>query len=312
MSLATRKTVILAKLETVYGQDASPAPDADGLLVSEVELEPAGEVLERDIYQDTYSKEAHKIGAKEYSLTFKIELKGSGTAGVAPAVGKLLQASGMKEDIVVDTSVTYDPESDDDNVKSLTIYVYRDKILHKLTGCRGDWDMDSQAGKYAYLIFKFRGLFTGAVDQDAPALSNLEQTLPQIVKEANFTWGSFSPVASKLGITYGSNVARREDFNAAEGVGAFRISDRKPVGSFNPEAVLEATHPFWEDWADAVARALSIQVGSQAGNIVTVNAPKCVSTSIKYEDEEGVLAYGLQFALTKDTAGDDELSIVFT
>ena len=312
MSLSTRKTVILAKIETNYGEDANPAADADGLLVSEVELEPIGEVLERDIYQDTYSKEPHKIGAKEYNLSFKFELKGSGSLGVAPKVGKLFQACGMSENIIPDTSVTYGPESDDASVKSLTIYVFRDKILHKLTGCRGDWDADLQAAKYGYATFKFKGLYLAAIDQDAPALSNLEATLPQVIKEANFTWGSFSPVASKLGITYGNNVARREDFNAEEGVGAFRISDRKPVGSFNPEAVLEATHPFWADWAASVARALSIQIGASAGNIVTIQAPKCVQTNLKYEDEEGVLAYGLQFALTKNTTGDDEISVVFT
>src|SRR3989339_1845474 len=109
MSLSTRKTVILAKIETNYGEDANPAADADGLLVSEVELEPIGEVLERDIYQDTYSKEPHKIGAKEYNLSFKFELKGSGSLGVAPKVGKLFQACGMSENIIPDTSVTYGP-----------------------------------------------------------------------------------------------------------------------------------------------------------------------------------------------------------
>jgi hypothetical protein len=76
--------------------------------------------------------------------------------------------------------------------------------------------------------------------------------------------------------------------------------------------VLEATHPFWADWAASVARALSMQIGATSGNIVTITVPKCVQTNLKYEDEEGVLAYGLQFALTKNTAGDDEISIVFT
>ena len=99
--MLTRKTVILLELESTYGTDPVPVAADDGIYAADVEIEPTGEVLERDYYRDTLSKAAPVIGMKEAQLTFKTEIKGSGAAGTAPKIGKLLQGCGMSETISV-------------------------------------------------------------------------------------------------------------------------------------------------------------------------------------------------------------------
>lgn len=312
MSLMTRKTVLLAKKETTYGQDASPVGSADGLLVSDLTIEPSAELLQRDYNKNSFTRQAPVMGAKRNQLSFKIELKGSGAAGTAPAIGKLLKACGMSEAVSEGVSVTYAPESDDASVDSLTFYVHKDGIKHIVTGARGTWTMDLRAGKYGTLTFTFHGLFTSVVDGSNPTLSNLESTLPQIIQQASFSWGSYEAVASKLDLDWGANVVASESFNATNGIYAFRISDREVKGSFNPDAVLEATHPFWGDWEDVTTRALSIAIGQSAGNICTISGPKCVNLGPKYEDSDGVMAYNIPFLLVEDSTDDDELTVVFT
>ena len=162
------------------------------------------------------------------------------------------------------------------------------------------------------ITFNFKGLYQTIVDASNPTLSNLESTLPQIIQDASFTWGSYSAIASKLDLDFGANVVPAESFNASYAIYAFRISDRDPKGSFNPDATLEATHPFWADWKGNTTRALSIQIGESAGNICTISIPKCSSTGPKYEDKEGVLAYNVPFMMVENATDDDEISIAFT
>jgi hypothetical protein len=310
--MLTRKTVILLELESTYGTDPVPVAADDGIYAADVEVEPTGEVLERDYYRDTLSKAAPVIGMKEAQLTFKTEIKGSGAAGTAPKIGKLLQGCGMGQTISAGVSVTYAPQSAETSVKSLTFYVYKDGNLHKITGARGTYVLNLEAGKYGTISWTFKGLYNDVSAAAAPSITMSETTLPPIVYNASFTWGGYAAVASALSIDYGNALSRRESFNAPSGVGSFRIGDRKPQGSFNPEAVVEATHPFWGDWKASTARALGIVIGAQAGNICTISAPKCVSTGVKYSDDEGVAVYDTQFMLAENTSGDDELSIVFT
>jgi hypothetical protein len=47
------------------------------------------------------------VANKRVSITFDVELAGSGSAGTAPAFGPLLKAAGLSETVVAVTSVTY-------------------------------------------------------------------------------------------------------------------------------------------------------------------------------------------------------------
>ncbi|WP_444932401.1 hypothetical protein ACJJIF_22000 (plasmid) [Microbulbifer sp. SSSA002] len=70
-------------------------------------------------------------------VTFNAELKGSGAAGTPPEIAPLLRACGLAETITAGTSVEYNLASE--GHESITLYLYEDGSLYKLTGVRGTW-----------------------------------------------------------------------------------------------------------------------------------------------------------------------------
>lgn len=99
MSLAMRKRVILAKLESTYGSDASPAA-ADAVLCSNLNLSAMeGSTVERDFIRPFFGASG-MIRVENYvKLDFETELAGAGTAGTAPEFGTLLKACNFSETI---------------------------------------------------------------------------------------------------------------------------------------------------------------------------------------------------------------------
>jgi len=309
--MLTRKMVILAKVETQYGQDPTPTPVANALLVKDVTVKPVGELVERDFLRSSLSPLEFLRGMKEVELSFETELKGTGTAGTLPSwgwEGELLRACGMDETINAGVDITYKPVSEDP--ESATIYVYEDKIFHKIPGCRGTFAIVGTIGQYLALRWTFRGLFVAPTDTP-PEAQTFSSVKPAVLLSAGLTIASYSPVASKIEVALNNELGRRTDINDAAGITEILITSRRPGGSFDPESVLEATHPFWADWQGAVAKALNIgPVGSVAGNKVTITGPKLQLEDISYGDREGLLTYEIPFRLAMD-AGDDELVIKF-
>lgn len=97
MALAMRKRVILAKLESTYGTDATPAP-ADAIQCSNLNLSPMeGSTVERDFIRPFFGA-AGMIRVENYvKMDFETELAGAGTAGAAPEFATLLKACNFSE-----------------------------------------------------------------------------------------------------------------------------------------------------------------------------------------------------------------------
>lgn len=309
--MLTRKTVILAKVETQYGQDATPTVSANAILVKNVEVRPIGEVVERDFIRSVLSPLEFVRGMKEHELSFETEIKGTGSAGATPSwgwEGELLRACGMDEDIEAGVDITYSPISTD--FESCSIYVYKDGIFHKLLGCRGTFIIAGTVGQYLTARWTFRGLYASPTDS-SPGAQTFSSIKPPLLFSAGLTIASYPPVANAIEIALNNTLGRRTSINEATGLKEIMITGRKPGGSLDPETVTEATHPFWADWEAGNAKALNIgPLGSTAGNKVTITAPKMQLEEVRYGDREGILTYEIPIRLACNT-GDDELVIKF-
>ncbi len=121
MSLLNRRRVLLAKIETTYGTDASPG-NADAVLIQQagLMLKPLeGAEVSRDLIRPYFGSNG-KIKVENFAtLEFSVELAGSGTAGTPPAYGYLLRACGLAETIVgaAITGNTITPISDPYSVR---------------------------------------------------------------------------------------------------------------------------------------------------------------------------------------------------
>ena len=97
MVLLTRKRLILAKTEATYGTDSSPA-GTDAILVRELEITPIeADVVSRDLIRPYLGASDQLLANIRVSITFQVELAGSGTAATAPRFSSLLKACGMAE-----------------------------------------------------------------------------------------------------------------------------------------------------------------------------------------------------------------------
>ncbi|WAC06580.1 MAG: phage tail tube protein [Thermodesulfobacteriota bacterium] len=310
--MLTRKTVILAKIETEYGTDPTPTPAANAILVKDVDIKPSGELVERDFLRSSLSPLQFVMGMKEVDVTFTTEFKGTGTRGALPAwgwEGTLLRACGLDETITADTKIEYLPVSD--SFESVTLYVYKDGIFHKITGCRGTFTINGSVGKYLEVKWTFKGLYVAPVDA-TPAAQTFSSVIPPLLFSAGLTLDAYSPVATAIEISMNNNLGKRTDLNTATGLREIMITGRKPGGSLDPETVTEATYAFWNKWENATAIALNIgPIGSAQGNIITITAPKLQSEGPSYGDREGLLTYQVPFRLSMNS-GDDELKITIT
>ena len=303
-----RKRTLLGKIEATYAVDPTPVPGTDAILEKNLDIREIGEELNRDFARSSLSPLPHVIGEKYGELKFQTELKGSGAAGTAPEIGKLFRAARFAETIIPATSVAYDPTSA--SASSMTFYVYRDGILHKLTGARGTCDVDLTVGKYGAINWTFQGLYNAVVDS-ALVSGTYNATLPPVVLNAAFSVGAYAAVATKLSLNMANEFALSRDLSAANGIREVLITGCDGRGgSFDPEAVLEATHSFFANWASAAQAALSITVGSVAGNRCVITAPKAQYKSIAPGNRDKIYVYEIPIRLAQN-AGDDEVKFLF-
>lgn len=310
--MLTRKSVVLAKIEETYGTDPVPTVSANAILVNDVDIKPTGEAVERNHLRSTLSPLEFVRGIKSVEVSFKTELKGTGTRGALPAFGwegVLFRACGMSEVVTEETSIVYQPVST--GIESCTLYVYKDGICHKVSGCRGTFKLTGEVGKYMVVEWTFNGLYVSPVDL-APGAQTFSAVKPPLVLGGSFTIGAYAAVLTKVEIDIGNTVSQRKSINEANGIASFEITARSPQGSIDPEVVAEETYAFWQKWEEAAAAALNLgPLGAVSGNIVTIAAPKVQHKDQTYSDRDGMLAYSIPFALAGN-AGDDELVITIT
>ncbi len=313
----SKNRLLLAKKETVYGTDPTPTVADNALEVKAIKVNYQADLLDREIMRSSLSPRTPIVGKRWAEVTFTAELKGSGTKGVAPKIGALLQACGFAETASVGSSVLYSPSSS--AIASVTVYVYDLDLdggnarLHQLTGCRGQVSLKAEAGKLAELEFKMQGMYEAVTDVAAPSSPTFETTKPPVVESCNFTLNSNTDlVVQNISIDMNNEVVSQDDISTANAIKGFIITGRKPSGTFNPEAVLAATYDFLADWVAATERALSMVVGSVAGNICTISAPQVALSSLADSDKSGILTNDIPFRLSGSAAGDDELTLNFT
>ena len=194
--------------------------------------------------------------------------------------------------------------------ESATLWLYRDGLLHKLTGARGTYSVQATGGEYAVFTFTMTGDYNTVTDAVLPS-PTYETTKPVQVELANLTLNAFTSfAASEFTVDIVNDVQIREDVNAAEAYAGAIIVGREPVVGFNPEAVLEATFPVWANLAAGTEMAFTVKVGKAKGNVVQFDCPNVQLMDAQYGNRNSILTYDLQLACARST-GNDELKVSF-
>lgn len=241
-------SVILLKIESTYGVDASPSASTDAFICTVPEVKPLGEHRERTLARPGLGQPAGINVGQGVQVTFSMELIGTDDSGDAPPkVFTPLRACGLTQTIVSLTSATLNPNSTLDNT-SLTIYVYYDGVLHKITGCRGSFTVDFPNNAIPIFNFTFTGLYAGdhASDVTFPTPTLDYSLKPPIFRGANLTInGVSSLVFENITLNPNINVVRRPNSNAESGTAAYSQTGRNVEATLEPEAVALATFDPW-------------------------------------------------------------------
>ena len=309
----TRKKFLLAKIEATYGTDPSPVAGTNAIQVTNLEVTPIeSDNVQAASYQGFIgnSTRGTLVANKRVSVTFEVELGGSGTAGTAPAFGPLLQAAGMSEVVVSSTSVTYAGVSS--SFSSATLYCFYDGTRHKITGARGTVTFNMTAGQFPTASFQFIGIYNAPDDTAASTFTVANQAAALEVNDTNVTTCTFHGVTStrleSIDLALNNALTYKETASSQEVL----ITDRAAGGTAVIEAPAVGTTDFFAKAVASATGASTIVIGATGGNIVTLNAPQTDITGCSYGDTNGVISLSMPYLALPTTAGDNEVSLVFT
>lgn len=309
----TRKKFLLAKIESTYGTDPSPVAGTNAIQVTNLEVTPIeSDNVQAASYQGFIgnSTRGTLVANKRVSVTFEVELGGSGTAGTAPAFGPLLQAAGMSEVVVSSTSVTYAGVSS--SFSSATLYCFYDGTRHKITGARGTVTFNMTAGQFPTASFQFIGIYNVPDGTAASTFTVANQAAALEVNDTNVTTCTFHGVTStrleSIDLALNNALTYKETASSQEVL----ITDRAAGGTAVIEAPVIGTTDFFAKAVASATGASTIVIGATGGNIVTLNAPQTDITGCSYGDTNGVISLSMPYLALPTTAGDNEVSLVFT
>ena len=309
-SVLTRRRLILAKIESTYGTDPTPA-GSNAILVRNLEIQPlVADTVNRELVRPYLGQADQLLSQTRVEVTFEVELTGSGTAGTAPAYGPVLRSCALSETVVADTSVTYAPESS--GFESCTIYYHQDGIRHKVTGCRGTFELTGEVGQIPVISFTMTGIYNAPTDETRPTPTYSNQASPVLFKEGNTT--NFSAF-SYAGCLMSYNFSIANDVIYRELVGCTKeilITNRAPSGTVVIEAPTISAKDFFAVATGSSTGSITFQHGQTAGNIVTMTTAQSDLGNLTYSDQDGIQMLNMPFIAVPTNAGDDEMSLAYT
>jgi hypothetical protein len=309
MPILTQRALVMAKVEATAGTDSVPAPATDAFLVADPVVSVQTNMLERNFARTDFSTYASRAGRKLAQVTFSIQLHGSGTAATSPKWAALLRGCGMNEATVTGPPALRRWSPRTDGMQTVTIYVYFEGLLHRMTGCMGTFSITAEAGGYAVINFTFTGNYNRPQAQAMPVNAVFEDIVPPQVELAQFAYGADAAlVVNAFTLDAANTVVARPDVNSTDGFRGVRISNRNPTGGFDPEAEVDQT--FWQQLEESTQSTVNMRIGSTAGNHVLLTAPKAQITGVGYGDREGLRSYELALAFRRNT-GNDEYTLEF-
>lgn len=310
---ATRE-VLGIKLEATYDDGTTvPTALADAIMVEDLNFSFAdARMHERNPAKPTFGALGDEYAGALIEITGKFELKGSGTAGTPPEADPIYQACGLGYTNVPVTSDTYKPVST--GHKSAAAYYWEDGLVYKITGARGPGlKLMCEIGKPAMVEFAIKGHFAGPTDEVLPD-PTFDSLAPVVAHGMAFAVDGFNPNISGFNADFGGSLATPDDITAEDGFGEIRIvGPRRVTGGFDPLGTLVASYDWVAKWkANGPGASLTTGVvGTVAGNKWQLTMPDIQYREIGRGDNNGIRKREIGF-LARETAGDDEFSLVFT
>jgi hypothetical protein len=305
----TRKQLLLARLETVYG--TAPTLDVNqAMLVHNLSFKGASSsMLSRPRAYPDFQVSSMGVAPSPQSLSFDVEAAGSGAQGTQPLWGRFMRACGMGEFVPDDSSyVDYYPLSAP-FPSSISEKFNWDGTAHLLTGARGNVTFSAEAGKEPLFSFAFTALYNVPTDT---ALLDVTDRLndfldPETVSDYQTAFALFGKQAPLSALTFDLNntVSFRDKPNLA----SVDITDRpQPNGKATVEASQVADVDWFSLYKAKTLGTLQFAHGRTKGNKIAIGSPYVQLGEPNYTNVNGVLHVELPLYFIR-ASNDRELRI---
>lgn len=309
--LRMRRSLLFAKVESTYNQDSNPDETNDAVVVLDFDPGVEIDVNERETKDLSIGQGAERGGKARSNLSFSTELRGSGVAGDAPkGDDALFRMAGFAPTNNPGVSHIYDPRSS--GFESATIYANIDGVRHAITGCIANLELALVAGETAKCNWTVQAPFALPVDAAIPASQSPNATLPPVCKNMTVSLDGYTPKVHSISFNLNNVIAERPDLGSNHAIAGFALTNRNVDGEIVIEAVTRAEKDFWASLnADSLV-AMSIVLGSVAGNIITITCPAVRFRQIQWGDQDALATYTIPFQLPKTGSGNNEIQIALT
>ena len=195
---------------------------------------------------------------------------------------------------------------------SATLYYNIDGVLHKLTGARGTFSINTTVGQIPTIDFTMTGIYNAPTDTAAPSVTYADQATPLIFKAGNsgaFNMLAYSGCLQSVSMDSGNSIIYRELVGCTKQV---LITDRAATGTVVIEAPTIADKDYFTaSLTDGNLGDLSFIHGSTAGNIVSLISNRVDIGDPSYSDQDGIHMLSMPYTAIPSTAGNDEFRLVF-
>lgn len=172
-----------------------------------------------------------------------------------------------------------------------------------------------QTGGMALLGFAWEGLTYSHIAGVAPHTPTLDTGTPPVILDAKlYKDGATTSLSlNNFGLNVENTISWMTDFSDEDGKVKSRVTERKITGSLNP--YLDDTDVSWYTAFNAgtefslLLRAWnpsSTAGEATMGSVIAIWLPKCIVSTRKVQDLEGLLTEGLEFAAVRGSDGSTE------
>lgn len=310
--LLRRRSVFAAKLETTVG-DAIALGAGDGVFNARDFLITPNIPVERREGQGGFNYHKGVPGGMQGTCVITHDIAYGGSA-IPTWASVLLPACGF-----VATGTAFNPMSAGPGTttvlpRTLTIGQYHDGKLRQLSGAMGNAVFAFPTGLPATVTFTFTGKYFEN-ETDATLLAPTYPTDASLrFADAAISWAGAGLCTSSASIDLGNSVIMRECAEADNRTGfkSAIITNRQPVITADPEAVIVATQNRDSQWLDMTTGVLAITLYGAGTSTLVFNAPAAQLENKQQGNRNDMITDDLTWLATKDTTADRELAITFT
>lgn len=292
-------------------------------LIEKPTVKPMTEIHQRQNYREALGRLPFSTGWSFSDVSFKIELLGPSASNTAyGAIDTLLKACGMTvTGGTGGTDWTYVLSST--NIAShlgpataCSLDYYLDGLKHIVQGFVGSFKFVGEAGQTPMVEFTGKGLYTAVTDTSLPNITFSHNTvIPKMKSAALKIDNATVAYCQKVEIDINNKIELVADVSSTNGLAGFRIVDRDPKASINPEMGTVSDYNWWAKYVagteiNTSSVGLQCIFGNGARNTATITCPAVQILDTKYGSRNGVVTLDVDLQLNETATGNDAFSIV--